>query len=146
MGFAAATHRGIHCGDPGLEVGAFGPYSLVAITEIVPGCPLPGQLPNHPGLLRLARFRALADIYEAQPVGDRKLTLGAAGAARVALLVAHSSRSASYLNRATARLESFQPCDRFRSKFPKFAKNAFYIDFVLQVDVEIGFGLGSVFE
>ena len=51
----------IHCGDPGLGVGGFEPYSLVAIIKIVPGSPSLGQLPNHTGLLRLARFRALAD-------------------------------------------------------------------------------------
>ena len=51
----------IHCGDQGLEVGGFEPYSLVAITEIVSGNLPPGQLPNYAGLLRLARFRALAD-------------------------------------------------------------------------------------
>lgn len=51
----------IHCGDPGLGVGGFEPYSLVAITKIVPGTPSLGQLPIQPRLLRLARFRALAD-------------------------------------------------------------------------------------
>jgi hypothetical protein len=51
----------IHCGDPGLGVGGFEPYSLVAITKIVPGSPSLGQLPIQHGLLRLARFRALAD-------------------------------------------------------------------------------------
>ncbi len=39
----------IHCGDPGLEVGGFGPYSLVAITKIVPGALPLGQLPNSVG-------------------------------------------------------------------------------------------------
>ena len=52
----------IHCGDPGLGVATFEPYSFVAITEIVSGHLPLGQLPSHPGLLRLARFRALADI------------------------------------------------------------------------------------
>lgn len=51
----------IHCADPGLEVGTFEPYSFVATTEIVPVNLPPGQLPNYVGLLRLARFRALAD-------------------------------------------------------------------------------------
>ena len=51
----------IHCGDPGLGVGGFEPYSLLAIVEIVPGALSLGQLPNHPGLFKLARFRALAD-------------------------------------------------------------------------------------
>ena len=59
----------IHCGDPGLEVGGFGPYSLVAITKIVPGVLPLGQLPNQPGPLRLARFRALADkVVHSRPV------------------------------------------------------------------------------
>ena len=62
----------IHCGDPGLGVGGFEPYSLVAIIRIVPGSPSLGQLPHHTGLLRLARFRALADRRR------RKLALQAA--------------------------------------------------------------------
>jgi hypothetical protein len=53
----------IHCADPGLEVGTFEPYSFLPITEIVPGNLPLGQLPNHHGLLRLARFRALADSW-----------------------------------------------------------------------------------
>jgi len=53
----------IHCGDPGLGVATFEPFSLVAITEIVPGNLPSGQQPRHAGLLRLARFRALADTH-----------------------------------------------------------------------------------
>jgi DNA-binding transcriptional LysR family regulator len=46
-------------------LGHLGTYPLVAIIRIVPASPSLGQLPHHTGLLRLARFRALAETRPA---------------------------------------------------------------------------------